>query len=56
MKENKDHYYSSARKTDLTILTNKPWWDTTHSGTQTPLELTEEWYPEFQDRYEIPIE
>jgi len=39
---------------NLTILTNKLWWNTTHSGSQTPSELTEEWYPEFQDGYETP--
>ncbi len=39
---------------DPTTLTDKPWWDTTHSGSQTPSELTEEWYPEFQDGYETP--
>ncbi len=52
VEENKDHYCPPARETDPTILTNKSWWDTTHSGPQTPLELTEEWYPEFQDGYE----
>ncbi len=54
VEENQDHYCPSAREMDLTILTNKPWWDTTHSGPQIPSELTEEWYPEFQDGYEIP--
>ena len=54
VEENQDHYYLPARETDLTILTNKLWWDITHSGLQTPSELTEEWYPEFQDGYETP--
>jgi len=54
IEENKDHYCPPAREIDLTILTNKPWWDTIHSGPQTPSELTEEWYLEFQDRYETP--
>ena len=54
VEENQDHYCPPARETDPTILTDKPWWDTTHSGPQTPTEVTEEWYPEFQDRYEIP--
>ena len=53
VEENQDHYCPSAREMDLTILTNKPWWDTTHSGPQIPSEVTEEWYPEFQDGYEI---
>src|SRR6266542_1993842 len=56
VEENKDHYYPPAKETDLTIFTDKPWWDTTHSGPQTPSEITEEWYPEFQDGYEIPQE
>ncbi len=54
MKENKDHYCPPAKETDPAILTNKPWWDTTHLGLQTPSELTEEWYLEFQDGYETP--
>ena len=32
VKENWDHYCSPVRETDLTILTDKPWWDTIHSG------------------------
>src|SRR6266545_1859426 len=35
MEENKDHYCPPAREMDLTILTNKLWWDITHSGPQT---------------------
>src|SRR6266498_2643908 len=54
MKENQDHYCPPAREIDPTILTDKPWWDTTHSGPQTLSEITEEWYPEFQDGYETP--
>ncbi len=54
VEENEDHYCPPARETDPTILTDKPWWDTTHSGPQTPTEVTEEWYPEFQDGYETP--
>ncbi len=54
VEENKDHYYPLARETDPTILTNKPWWDITHSGPQILLEPTEEQYLEFQDRYETP--
>src|SRR6266542_5600506 len=54
MEENQDYYCPSAREIDLTILTNKLWWDTTHSGPQTSSELTEEWYLEFQDGYETP--
>src|SRR6266498_1127006 len=27
VKENKDHYYSSAKKINLTILMDIPWWD-----------------------------
>src|SRR6266498_1275252 len=42
VEENQDHYCLLARGTDPTILTNKPWWDTTHSGSQTPSDLTEE--------------
>src|SRR6266498_5053870 len=42
IKKSQDHYCSPAKKTDLTILTNKPWWDTTHSGSQILSELTEE--------------
>ena len=52
VEENKDYYCPPTRETDLTILTNKPWWDTTYSGPQTLSELTGEWYPEFQDGYE----
>ncbi len=54
MEENQDHYCPPAREIDLTILTDKPWWDTTYSGSQTPSNVTEEWYPEFQDGYETP--
>src|SRR6266511_3562770 len=54
VEENQDHYCPLMRETDPTILMNKPWWDTTHSGSQPPSELTEEWYPEFQDGYETP--
>ncbi len=53
VEENQDHYCLLARETDLTILTNKLWWNTTHSGSQTLSEVTEEWYLEFQDGYEI---
>jgi len=56
VEENKDHYCLPARKTDSTILTDILWWDTIHLGSQTPSDLTKEWYPEFQDRYEILIE
>ena len=56
VEENQDHYCLLARETDLTILTNKLWWDITHSGPQTPSELTEKWYPEFQNGYENPTE
>src|SRR6266542_5181731 len=54
VEENQDHYCPLIREIDLTILTNKLWWDTTHSRPQTLLELIEEWYPEFQDGYETP--
>src|SRR6266540_440660 len=54
VEENQDHYCPPMRETDLTILTNKSWWNTTHSESQTPPEITEEWYPEFQDGYETP--
>ncbi len=54
VEENQNYYYPSMRETDLTILVDKPWWDTTHSGSQNPSELTEEWYSEFQDGYETP--
>ncbi len=54
VKENQDHYCLPARETDSIIFTNKPWWDITHSGPQTLSEITEEWYSEFQDGYEIP--
>jgi len=56
VEENKDHYCPPIRKTDLTILTNKLWWDIIHLGLQTPSELAEEWYLEFQDEYKILIE
>src|SRR6266545_5339106 len=42
VEENQDHYCPSARETDSAILTDKSWWDITHSGPQTPSELTEE--------------
>ncbi len=42
MEENKDHYYPPARETDLTILTDKLWWEITHSESQIPLKLIEE--------------
>ncbi len=42
VEENKDHYCLPTRETDPTILTDKSWWDTTHSGPQTSSELTEE--------------
>src|SRR6266498_247528 len=42
VEENQDHYCLPARETDLTILTNKPWWDITHLEPQTPFELIEE--------------
>ncbi len=54
VEENKNHYCPPIRETDPTILTNKPQQDITYSEPQTPLELTEEWYPEFQDGYETP--
>ncbi len=54
VKENQDHYYPPVRETDPTIFTNKLWWDTIHSGPQISSELAEEWYSEFQDRYETP--
>ncbi len=56
VEKNKDLYCPPAREADLTILVDKPWWDIIHSGPQTPSDLTKEWYLEFQDRYEIPIE
>ncbi len=42
VEENQDHYCLPAREIDQSILTDKLWWDTTHSGSQTPSELTEE--------------
>src|SRR6266540_5540393 len=48
VKENQDHYCPPIRETDLTILANKPWWVITHSGPQTPSDLTKEWYSKFQ--------
>src|SRR6266498_2833944 len=54
VEENQDYYYLPVRETDLTILTNKLWWDIIHSGSQISSELAEEWYSEFQDRYETP--
>ena len=56
VKENKNHYYPSARKIDLTILMDIPWWDIIQSESQTLSELTKEWYLEFQNGYEILIE
>src|SRR6266540_970195 len=56
VEKSQDHYCLPAREIDLTILTDKSWWDTTYSGSQTPSEITEEWYLEFQDGYEIPKE
>jgi len=53
VEENKDHYCPPAREMDLTILTDKSWWDIIHLESQTLSELTEEWYPEFQDEYKI---
>ena len=32
VEENEDHYCPPAREVDPAILTDKPWWDTTHSG------------------------
>jgi len=54
VEEDQDHYCPPVREMDSTILTNKSWWDTTHSEPQTSSELTEEWYPKFQDGYETP--
>jgi len=42
VEEDQDHYCPPAREMDPTILTNKSWWDTTHSGPQILSELTEE--------------
>ncbi len=56
VEENKDHYCPPARETDLTILTNKLWWNTIYLGSQTSSDLTEEWYPEFQNGYEASSE
>ncbi len=42
VEKNKDYYCPPVRETDLTILTNKPWWDIIHSGSQTLSDLTEE--------------
>ncbi len=53
VKENKDHYCLPVREIDLTILIDKLWQDTIHSGLQTSSELSEEWHSEFQDGYEI---
>ena len=55
VEKNKDLYCPPAREADLTILVDKPWWDIIHSGPQTPSDLTEEWYSEFQNKYKIPI-
>ena len=56
VEENQDHYCPPIREMDSTILTDKLWWNTTYSGSQILSDLTEEWYPEFQDRYESPTE
>ena len=56
VEENKDHYYSLAREMDTTTLTNKSWWNTTHLGSQTLSDQTEEQYLEFQDGYETLTE
>ncbi|SRR6266498_2073188 len=47
VEEKQDHYCPSIRETNPTILMNKPWWNTIHSRSQTPLEVTKEWYLEF---------
>jgi len=47
VEKNRDYYCLSVRETDLTILADTPWWDTTHSGLQILSELTEKWYLEF---------
>jgi len=52
VEKNQNYYCPSMRKMDPTILAEKPWWDTIHSGSQTPSDLTKEWYSEFQDGYE----
>jgi len=54
VEENQDYYCPPVREIDPTILINKPWWNITYSGLQTPSELIEEWYSEFQDGYESP--
>ena len=56
VEENQDHYCLPSRETNPTILTDKSWQDTTHSESQTLLELTKKWYLEFQDRYKSPTE
>ncbi len=47
VEENQDYYCPPIRETDLTIFTDKLWWDTIYLGSQIPLELIKEWYPEF---------
>ncbi len=42
VEENQDHYCLLARETDLTILTNEPWWDTIHLGSQILSEVNKE--------------
>ncbi len=42
VKENQNHYCLSIRETNLTILMDKSWWDTTHLEPQILSELTEE--------------
>ncbi len=56
VEKSEDYYCPPAKEMDLTILVEKLWWDIIHSESQIPSELTEEWYLEFQDGYEILIE
>ncbi len=42
IEKNKDHYCLSVREIDLIMLIDILWWDTTHLGSQTLLELIEE--------------
>ncbi len=42
IEENNNHYCPSVRETNLIILTDILWWDTIHSESQTPLDLTKE--------------
>jgi len=42
IEENDNYYYLLAKEIDTTILTEKLWWDITHLGSQTLLDLTEE--------------